>query len=769
MDIDSLNVKISSDSSKAVSAVDKLIGSLGKLNSALNNYGANSSYVKSLDNLSHSFDNIANSIGRIDTDKLKTVSSSIRSLGNSFKSLSDNVNNVNFTKVESAAKSMSDIVSKETNEVMKTFGITGTESVNEVSQAFKELASAVQNMGDLKGLNAAMKNANDALKDNARFANGAKDAYADLISYIQSTNSSGAKVYLPFDPSEFINDFSSMRASLGKAFTSDESFKNIGQDLASYVSEMNSVIGTTIDVSQNAEGIFSDLVNLLRNAKDGFIGYSDAVRQGLISQNDADEVINNFMTAIDRQNESLQKGGTSAVQYENSMESLVENINKLGNIQIPDMTKLTEATAAIRGLGGAKVLEATNNLPQLTNYLDQFVRSMNSIGSMTFDASSLTGITDAINKLGLKNASNAANNIPFIADGLKRLVTSMNQLQAVTFDTTGLTELVKTIGVLGGKSVTNAIANMPQLTKALTDFIHALSTLPAVNQNIIDTINSIARLASQGQKVGSAMNGLVNISNRSRSAIGGLGSAFNKTAKSGKGLAYMFGKMYASYFLLFRGIKSLGKSIQGSMDFVEVLNYFNASLDQIVKKADLSQWETLGYESAEAYANSFRSNLEKTFSKMSGFKIGENGQLFNLNEKTLGINPSILMNYQAQFAQMASSMGIASDYSIKLSNALTEIGADLASVKNLNFNEAWDSLSSALVGTARAADKFGINLRVSGLQQELTNLGLDLTVNKLSQADKALLRTITILDSSRFAWSDLADTIDEDNLLQFVA
>ena len=84
-------------------------------------------------------------------------------------------------------------------------------------------------------------------------------------------------------------------------------------------------------------------------------------------------------------------------------------------------------------------------------------------------------------------------------------------------------------------------------------------------------------------------------------------------------------------------------------------------------------------------------------------------------------------------------MGATADASTKVSQALTEIGADLASVKNLEFNDVWNDMASGITGMSRALDKYGINIRVANLQQELYNLGIDATVSSLSQSDAASL------------------------------
>jgi len=127
------------------------------------------------------------------------------------------------------------------------------------------------------------------------------------------------------------------------------------------------------------------------------------------------------------------------------------------------------------------------------------------------------------------------------------------------------------------------------------------------------------------------------------------------------------------------------------------------------------------------------------------------------------------MNYQAVFGQMSSSMGTTSENALLLSDVLTKIGADLASVKNMDFDKVWNDMSSGLAGMSRTLDKYGVNIRNVNLQQKLNELGIQANITKLNQNEKALLRTIILLDTTRYAWSDMSETIDNSNKLLLVA
>lgn len=230
-------------------------------------------------------------------------------------------------------------------------------------------------------------------------------------------------------------------------------------------------------------------------------------------------------------------------------------------------------------------------------------------------------------------------------------------------------------------------------------------------------------------------------------------------AKETKNFAQTVGLLYARFFVLIRSVKLLGKAIKSSMSYIETLNYFESAFQQVADQT-VSGWTKAGYESAEAYADSFKERAKQVTADMTGFLPSEDGSLTATNEKSLGLNSADVLKYQAQFAQMSSSMGVASDKATLLSEVLVKIGSDLASVKDMDFNDVWGDMASGLVGMSRTLDKYGVNIRNANMQQELARLGINTTVSALGQQDKALLRTIILLNSTKYAWGDLAETLN---------
>ena len=463
--------------------------------------------------------------------------------------------------------------------------------------------------------------------------------------------------------------------------------------------------------------------------------------------------ISNIANAISKLGRATVTEATQNLEFlKTSMKDFITGMNSVGGLTF-DANGLVTLVNSVSRLGSINATQSVKNLPQLSAVLRAFIMDMNTVGGVTFDFTGLNSFVGNITRLGGAKATQAAMNLKPIKDQMLRFVSGMNGIGALNFDTTGLANLVSSITKLGGKSATTAIPNIQALGVALSQLMKTLSHAPAVSQNIIQMTTALANLAGNGSRVSSASTAMY----RGLNLYSGSAS---RATKATKGLVSQIGMFYAKCFLLIRGAKALWKATESSMDYIETLNYFDAAWGQVAGNA-VGEWKKSGYESAEAYAKSFSERAKAVTGKMTGFQPDAYGNLIATGMPSLGLDPERLMNYQATFGQMASSMGVASETALKLSNALTMIGADLASVKNLKFEDVWQDMASGMVGMSRTLDKYGVNIRNVNMQEKLYELGIDAKIAKLGQQDKALLRTIILLQSTKYAWGDMASTIGQ--------
>lgn len=310
--------------------------------------------------------------------------------------------------------------------------------------------------------------------------------------------------------------------------------------------------------------------------------------------------------------------------------------------------------------------------------------------------------------------------------------------------------LVNAVGRLGGKSVTTAIVNIPLLENALSHLITSFSTLPSINQSVIDFTNSLANLASQGQRIGSATNTINNSLDR-------FSSAATRASRKSFNLASAIGKVYAQFWILMRAVSGLKKSFMDTADYLEAYNYF----DVVAGKIGADTFAKAGVGSADDYAEAFTSEMRRKLKQMSGLELDLEDRLIKTtNAKSLGLNITEITQYQASIASITNAMGQAQEVSTATAKAFSMLAADMGSLRNVDYEQVAANLQSALTGQARALYKYGIDLTAATLEQYAYANGVDKAVSEMTQAEKAQLRLLAILDQSKVAWGDLANTIN---------
>ncbi len=443
-------------------------------------------------------------------------------------------------------------------------------------------------------------------------------------------------------------------------------------------------------------------------------------------------------------------GVTSALQNLSNGLAGAQNINVAG---------VTSIAAALSKLGGKNATTGTGNLIKIKDDLASFVAGMNNIGAMTFDVTGLAQLIPTLSKLGGKASTQATKNLPTLSAQLQSFVRQMNQIGELKFNMSGMNEMASAISRLGGVAAGRAITNLPLLAKNLAELMETLSKAPAVSNNIIEMTNALAKLALQGSKVGSTLSTMGNKGSKSTSILSGLFSSDGKAGKSLKSFSQIAGAFYANFFMVIRGFKGLWNTVNSSMDFLETVNYFEVAMRKLGDDA-AENWQQAGYDSAEAYASSFSSRAKQLTAKMTGFDIDTDGNATYTGQKNLGMNPDTVMNYQAMFAQVSESIGVAEESALNFSTALTMLGTDWASLRNTTFEQAFEKFASALAGQSRAVRAFGIDITNATLQEYAYKYGLTGAISEMNQATKAQLRLLAILDQSKVAYGDLANTME---------
>lgn len=372
------------------------------------------------------------------------------------------------------------------------------------------------------------------------------------------------------------------------------------------------------------------------------------------------------------------------------------------------------------------------------------------------NGSGLTGVANGVNKLsnamqGMKSVGTAdftrlANNITKIASldsksinraasAIGQISKSLGSLKSVSVSGTSkqVAELANGIAKLGYKSSTKAIGNIPKLANAMRDLMSSLSKAPRVSQNLIDMTNALAKLARTGSSSGKAATSL------SRS-LDTYTKSTSKASSGTKGLASALGKMYASYWLLFRAFQKIGQSITLASDLVEVQNVVNTVFGDMTAKV-----EQYADKSIEQFG-------------MSELAFKQYASRFQAMGTAMGIDTSSIENANKFLNKSTGGYVALSDSMADVSLTLTQLTADMASFYNVEQAAVAEDLAAIFTGETRPLRTYGLDLTQATLSEWAMKQGLDANIQSMSQAEKTMLRYQYVLANTTAAQGDFART-----------
>lgn len=365
------------------------------------------------------------------------------------------------------------------------------------------------------------------------------------------------------------------------------------------------------------------------------------------------------------------------------------------------VTRLGRLSSALSGLSTGNL----NSLSTGVNRLAGAMTAMRGIGTRTFSA-----VARNVSKLGSINSKqiNAA------AGSMRQISNAVKGLSGMSASVKGLTDLASAIKQLGYQSSTKAIENIPKLATAMRQLMSELSKAPMVSQNLINMTNALAKLARTGGAAGTAAKSIT-------SSFSGFSSGASAVTKKSFSLASAIGKVYATYWTLFRGFRLLGDAIDISSSLTEVENVVRQTFGQ--------------YES-----------LINNFAKTSIEKFG----MSELSAK----------QFASRFQAMGTALDIPQGKMAKMSIRLTELAGDMASFYDVSQEDIAKSLQSVFSGTTAPMRRYGIDLTQATLKEWALKQGLDANISSMTQAQKAMLRYQYVLAHTTNITGDFARTAD---------
>lgn len=279
-------------------------------------------------------------------------------------------------------------------------------------------------------------------------------------------------------------------------------------------------------------------------------------------------------------------------------------------------------------------------------------------------------------------------------------------------------------------SITGMFQNFKSMTEPVKETTKALKALNAAGQDVKGLDNLSKSLAGlEHVQIGDTAFAL----NAASQAVKGLSSGGGKSRGSSETenlldrLATKANVTRAKFTALSIAVMKLSggiaKCVNSANEYIETINLFQVAMGKY-------------YDEAFEYSQ--------------------------LVSEKLGIDPSQWMNAQGTFMAMAKGFGVTEKQAYDLSESLTELSYDISSLYNESVETSITRLQSALAGEIEPVRRLGVSISQATLQEYAMAHGIDETVSSMTEQEKALLRTLVLIESSSKigAVGDFAKTLE---------
>lgn len=370
--------------------------------------------------------------------------------------------------------------------------------------------------------------------------------------------------------------------------------------------------------------------------------------------------------------------------------------------------KLTELKTSISG--------STTALSKVAAGISQIKNAVNNMNTGDF--------ANKINRI-----SNSLGNLKDKTDSLKISASIGNQLAAINQAITNLPDTP-------GEKLRNLASGLQPLSELgrsnMTSFINQLKKLPEVIQELEKA--DIDKFTQQMKDLASAMKPFADEMNKVSSGFSAFPSRIQRLITSTEQYngtvrrattstnAWNSALKAISFAAIYRAAaKLLGIAIAKSSQYTEDLNLFTVSMGKYAEEA---------YNYAQ--------------------KVSE----------VMGIDPAEWMRNQGVFNTIITGFGVAGDKAAFMAKNLTQLGYDLASFYNIDFESAMQKVQSGISGELEPLRRLGYDLSVARLEQERLNLGIDKSVSSMTQAEKSQLRYYAMMTQVTQVQGDMARTLE---------
>lgn len=351
-------------------------------------------------------------------------------------------------------------------------------------------------------------------------------------------------------------------------------------------------------------------------------------------------------------------------------------------------------------------------------------------------AAGISQIKNAVNNMNTGDFANKINRISSSLGNLKDQTDSLKISASIGNQLAAINQAITNLPDTPGEKLRNLASGLQPLSELgrsnMTSFINQLKKLPEVITDLEKA--DIGKFTQQMKDLASAMKPFADEMNKVSSGFSAFPSRIQRLITSTEQYngtvrrattstnAWNSALKAISFAAIYRAAaKLLGIAIAKSSQYTEDLNLFTVSMGKYAEEA---------YNYAQ--------------------KVSD----------VMGIDPAEWMRNQGVFNTIITGFGVAGDKAAFMSKNLTQLGYDLASFYNIDFESAMQKVQSGISGELEPLRRLGYDLSVARLEQERLNLGIDKSVSSMTQAEKSQLRYYAMMTQVTQVQGDMARTLE---------
>lgn len=458
---------------------------------------------------------------------------------------------------------------------------------------------------------------------------------------------------------------------------------------------------------------------------------------------------------VDNLNIQISAEAKSAEKSLNSLSQTLLKVNKSLQSSVGTIRKVSKEVGtlqyAVNSLGKTSI--NSSGIGKTINSLRRLLK----VDASGFDTDGFRNITDTIRQLG--NMPDVSNNVNRFVSSMARLANAgektgqtandikrlgeqtrlaAKELKGIGDISNELNMFVQSIGRLAsaGNKTGQTASSLRTLAKETLEFFNVMAKAPRISENTIRMTQALAQLASAGGRVSTATNTI--------------SSAFNKLSSVG-------GKTLSAMKKVASGIVAAFKQIGNSGKHVDSARF---SLGNLLKTAIGFQigYGLLNFGKQAFELGSAITEVENVVDVAFGSMADKAYEFASTAKEQFGLSELAAKQYSGTMMAMLNASGVSRDAAAEMSTTLAGLAGDLASFYNIETDEAFYKLRSAIAGEVEPMRQLGVSMTVANLQAYALSQGITKSWQSMTQAEQAMLRYNYIMYATAQQQGDFART-----------